>query len=164
MSFDISPITIINLTCLIVYSAVVRRLTSFTYVMVGIIAIEALHQALTLTLMPLANSEHHNYLIFSLWYLGFAFSDFLCVGLVILGVKYSRQKMERASKFILGLLIAFGVFQVVRYIERLLIDSEFMGYVYAYVIVAMNYFVSLILVIYIGKCIYERIINDSSYG
>lgn len=160
--FDLIPSsTLLNLAALVVYVLIVRRITVFSFVLVGVMIIEALHQGISFYLQSFFTAPDTWALVKVSWYTSFALTDFLFYGLTVHLTHTYRLEMDNVSKIVIHLYLVMGFIQLVRLAERYITNSEIMGVLYSNSIVLITMVISFLLIGYVGKVFIQNFLPNN---
>lgn len=141
--------TLLNLAALILYTLAVKRITFFSFVLVGLLLIDVLHQGIAIYLRSFLSDERSLSFVFHAWYISFAFTDFLFFLSGLYLAKVFGSDIDRASQFILYTYLALGVIQMLRFAERLFTDVNLMAWLYSEGIPLTNLVVTAFVIGYV---------------
>ncbi len=130
---------------LLLYIFTVRRLTAFSFVVVGVLLLDFLHVGFEFFLKSHFHEPAFSTLVYYSWYLGFAFTDFAFVAVIISMCKSSRLKLDIASKVILSLYVALGLLQIFTLVERLVVNSDIVNFLYTHSVPILNFVIAVTL-------------------
>lgn len=147
MQFDIPLSVMANLLTFIFYSAVVRRFTSFSLIVIGVFLLEVYGQIITHTLSGIQITGFN--WVWPLWFLGFALTDFLFVGATIWLVNHYHLQWQWVSRVVLSAHVVMGVIQCSVYLSYLTVDSWLIDLLYTDGIVLINLFTSTLMLGYV---------------
>ena len=150
--------TLLCLAALFLYLFTVRKVTSFSFVFVGILVLEALHIGIQFALASLVHTPELVPFVYYTWYLSYGLTDFFFVGVVFYLCRRSETELEFVSKLLLWIYLSLGVLQVVRLIERLTINSDIVGWLYTSGVPIVNFGIALILLGYVIKVIATNLV------
>lgn len=142
---QLSIASLLYVVALLLYVFIVRRLTAFSFVIVGVLLLDFLHVGYSIFLTSFFQDPSSETFVFYAWYLGFAVTDFLFVWLLVSWCKNSGLQLDIGSKLIIAIYAVLGVLQCFRLIERLIINSELMGFIYTNAIPILNFTIAVIL-------------------
>ena len=142
---QLSIASLLYVVALLLYVFIVRRLTAFSFVIVGVLLLDFLHVGYSIFLTSFFQDPSSETLVFYSWYLGFALTDFLFVWLLVRLCKGSGLHLDIASKFILAIYAILGALQLLRLVERLLVNSDLMKLIYSNGIPVLNFSIATIL-------------------
>lgn len=160
----IPPSTLLNLVALLVYVLVVRQITVFSFVLVGVMVIEVLHQGISFYLQSFYGDPSVVEIVFASWYLGYAATDFLFYGLTMHLARTYRFPLDPISNVVMKAFLIMGVMQIVRYVERLITDSDLMGAIYSNSIVLINMIISIMLLGYVAVIFFKNFMPKNKAG
>lgn len=104
----------------------------------------------------------------TLWYMGFAVTDFLFIWLAVSYCSIKNMVRDKASNFILISIGALGVVQMVRYADRVLIGSDVLGGVYKIAVPTLNFSITFLAIAYLsyffGAAIVKSIMSNTGKG
>lgn len=140
------PIAIVfYFVALLLHVLTVRRLTAFSFVIVGVLLLDFLHVGYEFFLKSYFHDPALSTLVYYGWYLGFALSDFAFVALIAGICKNAHLKLDIASKVILSLYVLLGVIQLFSLVERLIVSSKVALYFYTQSIPILNFVIAFTL-------------------
>ncbi|WP_414827784.1 hypothetical protein [Alteromonas sp. H39] len=130
---------------LLLHVLTVRRLTAFSFVIVGVLLLDFLHVGFEFFLKSHFHEPAFSTLVYYSWYLGFALSDFAFVAVIATICKNANLKLDIASKVILSLYVVLGAIQLFSLVERLVVNSKFAYYFYTQSIPILNFIIAVTL-------------------
>ena len=139
--------TLLLIAAFLSYLGVVKRLTAFSFALAGLLVLEFLHQAIRHHIANIVPEAFFDVWGFYIWYLSFALTDFAYVWGVSACVKRMSLSIARATEFLLIAIFTMGLIQVVRMIDRLFIDSQWISILYTKGIPLLNMGISVLVVI-----------------
>lgn len=162
MSFDfLEPFFAFRLLALLLYTVVVKRVTSFTVAIACIIVIECIHVPIELTLLPMFSAADLTLAewqqLRAVWYGSFLLTDLVVVGAIYAVTKRLHLKLELASKCIMAIFMALAMVQIVTFF------SYYLGFRdaikdYHYVLVRiLNWADVAVIGSYCTWCIYQTV-------
>lgn len=107
------------------------------------VALCLIHQLFDYHIMSLADINRVT--AAQMWYFGFAVTDFIYVLLVYKIHDKLNLKADKVSRFILTGFIVLGLIQVARYIDRIVIDTNYLAEFYQVSIPAINVSVTALI-------------------
>lgn len=122
-------------------------------------------------LMQMLQMWYEHFLIYSLaetfskesirifWYMGFAVIDFAAVKICVSYCSYRNMTREKAGNFILLSVLLLGVMQLARFADRILIESNMLGWVYKHMIPTFNFGITFAATAYVAFIITGKIHN-----
>ncbi len=153
--------TLLNLAALILYTLAVKRITFFSFILIGLLLIDVLHQGIAIYLRSFLSDERSQSFVFHAWYISFAFTDFLFFLCGLYLAKVFNSDIDRASQFVLYTYLALGVIQILRFAERLFTDTNLMAWLYAEGIPLTNLVVTAFVIGYVGKVTFLSLRHDT---
>ncbi|MEW9796582.1 hypothetical protein [Alteromonas sp. CYL-A6] len=151
--------TLLYVAALIAYSLTVKRITAFSFVLVGLLMLEGLHMGGQFLMASYYNEPAYTTIIYYSWYLFFAVTDFLYIGLTVLFCRKAGLAIDRVSYLLLSLYAFMGGLQVVRLIERTWVDTQIMEWFYTNSIPFINIVIGIILLAFVSKVILTNVIH-----
>ncbi len=142
---QLSIASLLYVVALLLYVFIVRRLTAFSFVIVGVLILDFLHVGYSIFLTSFFQDPSSETFVFYAWYLGFAITDFLFVWLLVSWCRNSGLRLDIGSKLILAIYAVLGVLQCFRLVERLIVNSDLMRFVYTNGIPILNIAIAVIL-------------------
>lgn len=147
---QLSIASLFYVVALLLYVFIVRRLTAFSFVIVGVLLLDFLHVGYSIFLSSFSHDPTTKTFVFYAWYIGFAITDFLFVWALAAWCKNSGLKLDVASKVILAIYAVLGFLQIFRLIERVLVNSDLMSFIYSNGIPILNFCIAAILFSFIA--------------
>lgn len=142
---QLSIASLFYVVALFTYIFIVRRLTAFSFVILGVLLLDFLHTGYGIFLTSFFHEPTSKTFAFYAWYIGFAITDFLFVWIISAWCRNAGLKLDIASKVILSIYAVLGFLQIFRLMERMLVNSDLMGYVYSNGIQFLNFCIAAIL-------------------
>ena len=121
---------LLYMIALSVYAVTVKRLTIFSFVLVGLVLLEAIHLGLEHYMWYIYKTWNNYSAAYFLWYVGFALTDFLFVFLLFRTARMMNTQMEWISSFVTYVYLILGVVQVARYFDRVVYKTDFLVTMY----------------------------------
>lgn len=146
---------LIDLICLVLCVIIVRKKTGFLIVLSLSCLLGFSQVGWEIYLTQLKNDGIDIGLIRNLWYMGFALSDFIFVAVCIWMCDKWRLPLDKVSNYILVTFIVLGFAQAVRYFDRLIIETDQLGWLYSQIVPALNLGVSVAVVWFTTRIIKE---------
>ncbi|RDV24461.1 hypothetical protein DXV75_13630 [Alteromonas aestuariivivens] len=144
----VRPEMLLYLVAFLAYIFSVRTITPFSFVIVGVMFLEVLHQGLTLFLNSSMKTEDHvtQVLVFHAWYIGFALTDFIFVSLIYLLSRWLNVNLGLTCQLIAAAFLILGCLQIVGYVDGLFFDgTDWVAFIYTNSIPVINYLIFIIL-------------------
>ncbi len=138
----------ISVLMLLIYTAIVRKLTSFNVLLILLLFLTYLQFYWDVTISKHFGREDISDLITALWYLGFGISDFIFVVLSCFIIRKNHLETNTPIRMIIYSYIALGVVQVITYLERFIFSTKNLYYFYEYAIPTVNASVTVIIFVY----------------
>jgi hypothetical protein len=148
---------VVIISSLLVYLIVITRRDSFVVVIAASCVVAVAHQFYDAALVEMAKDESNRALVRDLWYLGFAASDFLLVLACYKILEKLSLRPNKVTTFYLNCYLFLGFIQLIRYADRILIKTDFLGPAYQLAIPAINSSMVIITVAYVGYSISYKI-------
>jgi hypothetical protein len=133
----------------IAYSIYAKTTSAFFYCLLLVIIFTPIHFYLEKELLILGQIPKYEQFVYNGWYLGFAYTDAM---LVILAVYICRKKalfIDSASRMIMISYFCLGVIQVIRYLDRIILESDSLGEIYGILVPTINIGVTLLSCTYV---------------
>jgi hypothetical protein len=150
---------LLNITALFISALVFPQRSAFVSILLLAVALQLLHMWYQPYLMDNLAKRLSNQDIRTLWYMGFAVTDFLLVWLAVSYCNIKNMVRDRASNFILINIAVLGCVQMVRYADRVLIGSDVLGAFYKAAIPTLNFSVTFIAIAYVSYFCGAGILN-----
>lgn len=115
-----------------------RTADTFVYMCVGILVLTPIHIVYEKQLLELATDPEYRALVRNIWYIGYALTNVLLVTAVVLISKKEGLKFDYASRLMATSFLTLAVIQVVRYIDRIVIETDLLGVAYSIAIPTIN--------------------------
>ncbi len=140
---------LLYMIALSVYAATVKRLTIFSFVLVGLMLLEVIHLGLEHYIFHIYTVWQDYFTVNILWYFGFALTDFLFVLILFRTAASMNAKMEWISSFVVYVYLLLGIVQVARYIDRFIFKTHYLATVYGEGIPLLNTALSAAVFIFV---------------
>jgi hypothetical protein len=141
---------LLNMVALFISALVFPQRSAFVSILLLVVALQLLHMWYQPYLMNNLAKRLSKEDIRTLWYMGFAVTDFLLVWLAVSYCSIKNMARDKVSNFILGIIAVLGVIQMVRYADRVFIGTDALGGVYKAAIPALNFSVSFMAIAYVS--------------
>ncbi len=128
----------LQLIALIAYVIYVRKNDAFFYSLSLVIVFSFVHYMLEKELMILGQNPQFERLVYNAWYLGFAYTDAVLVILLIYITHKKKLKIDSASRMIMISYVSLGVMQILRYLDRIILEADKLGAIYSIVVPTIN--------------------------
>ncbi|MFT6267520.1 MAG: hypothetical protein ACJAVV_000318 [Alphaproteobacteria bacterium] len=128
----------IQAIALCAYMVKVRKATAFMYCVVILLIFTIVQYFMEKQLLVMAQDPTLQELVRNLWYLGFAYTDAFLVLIVLVTCRKKPLIIDRVTRLILFSYVALGLTQVMRYVDRVIYDTDKLGTIYSIVIPSIN--------------------------
>jgi hypothetical protein len=123
---------------LLAYFIIIMKRDGFVVVLCASSILSIAHLFYDAALMEMAKDESSRVLVRDLWYLGFAASNFAFVFICYKLLDALSIKPNRVTSFYLNCYVFLGFIQLVRYADRILLETDLLGQAYQLSIPAIN--------------------------
>lgn len=127
-----------QLTACMAYIIRFRTADTFVYLCVGVLVLTPIHIVYEKQLLELATNPDYRALVRNIWYIGYALTDVLLVVSVVYIAKKEKLKFDYASRLMAISFLALATVQVVRYIDRIILETDVLGAAYSIAIPTIN--------------------------
>jgi hypothetical protein len=141
---------LLNLMVLFISALVFPQRSAFVSILLLAVALQLLHMWYQPYLMDNLAKKLSKENIRTLWYMGFAVTDFLFVWLAVSYCNIKNMVRDKVSNFILIEVAVLGVIQMVRYADRVLIGSDVLGGFYKVAIPTLNFSLTFMAISYVS--------------
>jgi hypothetical protein len=93
----------------------------------------------------MAEQEEHREFVRNFWYMFFAFTYFIYVLVVYVITEKIKLKAKLTTSFIITSTITLGFIQLIRYADRILINTDILGKFYEISVPAINLAIVLVI-------------------
>lgn len=129
---------VVTLVSLLAYVICVGKRDGFVIVVGASCFLTLCHFVYDAWVMGLSDGDTDQQLVLILWYLGFAASDFIFVFAAYALLDNFQIPVSKASSFFLNCLLVRGFIQLARYFDRVLVETDYLGYLYSLTIPLVN--------------------------
>ena len=144
------------LAALLVYAITVKRLTVFSFVLLGLTLLEVIHLGIEHYFWYIYTSYSDYGVIQFLWYAGFAATDILFVYFLVQISRTLKVPLDWVSSFVMYVYLILGIVQVARYFDRFIFETNYLVTMYTDGIPIVNMVLSTVV---FGFVIFEVIRN-----
>lgn len=144
----------LNILAFSIYCVCVRRVTAFTYVVGMIILLNLFHQWLRFAISGFFHYEDYLYFVNLAWYLSFALTDLAVIYVCLNYIIKKELLRDRASDFVLFCYLFMALLQIVRFFDRIVIETDMLGFVYSKGILLGNAFASIAMLLFAFRAVY----------
>ena len=144
------------LAALLVYAITVKRLTVFSFVLLGLTLLEVIHLGIEHYFWYIYTSYADYSIIYFLWYAGFAATDILFVYFLVRISRTLKVPLDWVSSFVMYVYLILGIVQVARYFDRFIFETNYLVTMYTDGIPIVNMVLSTVV---FGFVIFEVIRN-----
>ena len=142
-----------DIAVLLAYLFLVSRKTAFAIVLLFACVLGVLHIFWEMFLFKLLHINELRPIVASLWYVGFAATDFVYVMLAVSFCNKMNLTRDLICNFILFTYLVLGILQVLRYLDRIIIQTDVLGVLYKNLIPSLNLAVSTAAIFYLIKVV-----------
>lgn len=146
---------LINFMALLYVLSLKRERTSFEVILFLSLILTGIHVWYETKLLYLMSVGEYEDLIIHIWYLGFAFSDFVFVGVILAYSKFKELERDVISDSILACFVILGFIQLARYVDRVIIGSDVLGLLYKNSIPAINTIMTILVLSYVFRSLWS---------
>lgn len=125
-----------------------RRADTFVYLCVGILLLTPAQYLFEQYLLDLAVYPENQAMVRNLWYVGFALSDMVFIVVVALIARAQKLQFDLASKILAFSFISMAWIQLIRYVDRIMMETDVLGQFYSTSIPSINIMVTIVIVVF----------------
>lgn len=133
---------------LIIYLLCVRKVTAFAIIVSSSIVLDFIQQWMRLKLQSLFHLTEYLFEINTAWYLGFALTNTLFVVLMMQVMKRVNLLRDRVSEFLIICYMFMTALQIIRYVDKLILNTDLIGFIYKTSITTTNVVVAIVVLLY----------------
>jgi hypothetical protein len=141
---------LLNIIALFISVLVLPHRTAFVAILLFIIILQLLHMWFEGYLLNILADTLEKKDVRTLWYMGFAVTDFLFVWVAISYCNLKELLRDKSSNFILLSTCVLGVVQMLRYADRVLINTDVLGDFYSLSIPTLNLGITFAAITYVS--------------
>jgi len=139
----------LQVVAFVAYVIYAKQRSAFFYCLLLVIIIAPIHLLLENQLLHLAENPDNNRLVYNGWYLGYAYTDALLVILAIYLCKTRALIIDSVSRMIMISYFCLGMVQLIRYFDRVILESDKLGDVYSIIVPTINVSVTVLVCVYV---------------
>jgi hypothetical protein len=133
---------------LIIYLLSVRKVTAFAIIVSSSIVLDFIQQWIRFELKNLFHLTDYLFQINAAWYLGFALTNTIFIVLMIQVFKRVNLLRDTASEFLIICYMFMTALQVFRFLDRIVFDTDLIGFIYKCSITTTNVVVAIVVLLY----------------
>lgn len=138
---------------LLIYSIYFSRRDSFVITLCSMCLLNLAHMALD-DLMMKWYDQGYEQLVYHAWYLFFAATDFAFCFVAYTLVDRFKLEMQKVSRVVIFSFLTLGIVQVLRYADRIVLETDYFGWLYTASIPAINSGVTISVLVYALGAVY----------
>jgi hypothetical protein len=151
----------IQFIALCAYIFKVRKATAFVHCLITLLIFTLVHYFIEKQLLIMAQEPGLQILVRNLWYLGFAYTDAFLVLIVLVMCRKKSLVIDRITRLILFSYVALGLTQIMRYVDRVIYDTDKLGIFYSIAIPTINISITALIC---GAAIAVYVKNNDNQG
>jgi hypothetical protein len=149
----------LNLLALFISALAFPQRSAFVSILLLVVVLQLLHMWYEPYLMDNLAKKMSKEDIRTLWYMGFAVTDFLLVYLSVTYCSIKNMVRDKVSNIILINIALLGVIQMVRFADRVLIGTDLLGEIYKIAIPTLNFSITFMGIAYVSYFCCAEVLN-----
>ncbi|MGJ8680484.1 hypothetical protein [Paraglaciecola sp.] len=152
---------LLNVAALFAIYLMAKQRTSIGITLLFAVVLQIFHVWYEVFLLETLSESLSKNAIRTLWYMGFGLTDFLFIIITIFCCLKMNLPRDKASSFILISYGLLGATQMIRYADRVLLQSDLFGFIYKHLIPTFNLGITITVIIFVFTTMFGKLNNQN---